>query len=62
MKAIGINGQLGEEWPGAATCGLAGEVLVGRLDLDPTSIRYAPEGWRPGATLVQLLTADLKAR
>ena len=35
---------------------IVGEVLVGLLDLDPTSVRHAPAGWRPGASLVELLT------
>jgi hypothetical protein len=34
---------------------IVGEVLVGLLDLDPTSARHAPAGWQPVATLVELL-------
>lgn len=34
---------------------IIGEVLIGLLDLDATSVRHAPESWRPIATLVQLL-------
>jgi hypothetical protein len=30
---------------------------VGLLDLDPTSVRHAPEAWRPSESLVELLTA-----
>jgi hypothetical protein len=36
---------------------IVGEVLVGLLDLDPTSVRHAPEAWRPSESLVELLTA-----
>jgi len=35
---------------------IVGEVLVGLLDLDPTSVRYAPEDWKPAFSLVELLT------
>jgi hypothetical protein len=35
---------------------IVGEVLVGLLDLDPESVRHAPDGWEPRASLVQLLT------
>jgi hypothetical protein len=38
---------------------IVGEVLVGLLDLEPTSVRHAPEGWRPSATLIELLTGRL---
>jgi hypothetical protein len=34
---------------------IVGEVLVGLLDLDPGSVRHAPAGWRPSATLAELL-------
>jgi hypothetical protein len=34
---------------------IVGEVLVGLLDLDPSSVRHAPESWKPSATLVELL-------
>ena len=35
---------------------IVGEVLVGLLDLDPESVRHAPAGWTPRASLIQLLT------
>jgi len=35
---------------------IVGEVLVGLLDLDPTSVRHAPADWQPSATLIDLLT------
>jgi hypothetical protein len=35
---------------------IVGEVLVGLLDLDHTSVRYAPEDWKPAFSLVELLT------
>ena len=35
---------------------IVGEVVVGLLDLDPTSVRHAPEEWRPVATLLDLLS------
>src|SRR6266850_6729335 len=34
---------------------IVGEVLVGLLNLDPASVRHAPDDWRPSATLIQLL-------
>ena len=34
---------------------IVGEVLLGLLDLDPASVRQAPAGWRPRASLVDLL-------
>ena len=34
---------------------IVGEVLVGLLDLDPSSVRHAPESWEPSATLIDLL-------
>jgi hypothetical protein len=36
---------------------IVGEVLVGLLDLDTTSVRHAPSDWQPTATLIDLLTA-----
>jgi hypothetical protein len=36
---------------------IVGEVLVGLLDLDPESVRHAPAGWTPRASLIQLLTS-----
>ena len=38
---------------------IVGEVLIGLLDLDPSSVRYAPESWRPSATLIDLLTGNV---
>jgi hypothetical protein len=35
---------------------IVGEVVMGLLDLDPTSVRHAPEEWRPVATLLDLLS------
>ena len=35
---------------------IVGEVLVGLLDLDQTSVRYAPDDWKPAFSLVELLT------
>ena len=35
---------------------IVGEVLVGLLDLDGTSVRHAPRSWAPQATLIELLT------
>jgi Animal haem peroxidase len=37
---------------------IVGEVLVGLLDLDQTSVRYAPEGWTPSLSLVELLAGQ----
>jgi hypothetical protein len=34
---------------------IVGEVLVGLLSLDPSSVRHAPDDWRPTASLIQLL-------
>jgi hypothetical protein len=34
---------------------IVGEVLVGILNLDPASVRHAPDDWRPTASLIQLL-------
>ena len=34
---------------------IVGEVLVGLLDCDPSSVRFAPNDWQPVATLVELL-------
>jgi Animal haem peroxidase len=36
---------------------IVGEVLLGLLDLDPASVRHAPDAWRARASLVELLTA-----
>jgi hypothetical protein len=41
---------------GAVGARIVGEVLVGLLDLDPESVRHAPESWSPSATLIDLLT------
>jgi hypothetical protein len=35
---------------------LVGEVLVGLLDLDASSVRHAPADWSPSASLIDLLT------
>jgi hypothetical protein len=35
---------------------IVGEVLLGLLDLDESSVRHAPADWRPSATLADLLT------
>src|SRR5262245_45959393 len=35
---------------------IVGEVLVGLLDLDSTSVRHAPATWRPRESLIELLT------
>ena len=35
---------------------IVGDVLVGLLDLDLSSVRHAPVGWRPRASLIELLT------
>jgi len=34
---------------------IVGEVLVGLLELDPSSVRHAPQSWTPSATLAELL-------
>jgi hypothetical protein len=38
---------------------IVSEVLIGLLDLDPTSVRCAPADWTPHATLVDLLTSAM---
>ena len=42
---------------GPVAARIVGEVLVGLLQADRSSVRYAPEDWRPTATLVEMLTA-----
>jgi hypothetical protein len=37
---------------------IVGEVLVGLLNLDPSSVRHAPADWQPRASLIELLTID----
>src|SRR5207237_1122706 len=37
---------------------IVGEVLIGLLDLDPTSVRHAPGGRRPHGSLFELLTGS----
>ncbi|MGH9312685.1 MAG: peroxidase family protein [Vicinamibacterales bacterium] len=34
---------------------IVGEVLVGLLDLDPASVRHAPDDWTPAVSLIDLL-------
>jgi Animal haem peroxidase len=41
---------------GAVGGRIVAEVLIGLLDLDGDSVRHAPAGWRPSATLVELLS------
>jgi hypothetical protein len=41
---------------------MVGEVLVGLLDQDQTSVRHAPEDWQPAFSLVELLTGLRSAR
>jgi hypothetical protein len=36
---------------------IVGDVLVGLLNLDSSSVRHAPAGWQPRASLIELLTA-----
>jgi hypothetical protein len=38
---------------------IVGEVLVGLLDHDPGSVRFAPNDWRPVATLLELLMGSI---
>ena len=38
---------------------IVGEVLVGLLDCDPSSVRFAPNEWRPVATLRELLVGSI---
>jgi hypothetical protein len=35
---------------------IVGDVLVGLLDLDSSSVRHAPDCWQPRASLIELLT------
>lgn len=37
---------------------IVGDVLVGLLDLDSSSVRHAPAGWQPRASLIELLTME----
>ncbi len=39
---------------------IVGEVLVGLLDLDPASVRHAPDDWRPAASLIDLLLGRIQ--
>ena len=34
---------------------IVGEVLIGLIDIDPTSVRHAPPDWQPSSSLTQLL-------
>jgi hypothetical protein len=43
---------------GAVGARIVGEVLVGLLDLDPSSVRRAPADWSPDASLIELLTGN----
>src|SRR5262245_12208035 len=36
---------------------IVGEVLIGLLDLDPSSVRHAPAAWKSAYSLIELLTA-----
>ena len=40
---------------------IVGNVLMGLLDLDLSSVRHAPAGWRPRSTLIELLTTGTPA-
>jgi len=35
---------------------IVGDVLMGLLDLDMSSVRHAPAGWQPRSSLIELLT------
>jgi Animal haem peroxidase len=37
---------------------IVGEVLIGLLDLDRTSVRHAPATWKPSHSLIELLMTD----
>lgn len=39
---------------------IVGEVLVGLLDLDPASVRHAPDDWTPAASLIDLLLGRIQ--
>jgi hypothetical protein len=41
---------------------IVGEVLIGLLDLDQTSVRHAPDDWQPTCSLVELLIGLPDAR
>jgi len=41
---------------------IVGEVLVGLLDLDQTSVRHAPGDWQPAFSLIELLTVPRSGR
>lgn len=40
---------------------IVGEVLVGLLDLDPASVRHAPDDWKPAANLIDLLVCSSRS-
>ena len=40
---------------------IVGDVLMGLLDLDLSSVRHAPAGWQPRSTLIELLTTGTPA-
>jgi len=35
---------------------IVGEVLLGLLDLDPTSVRHSPADWQPACSLIEILS------
>lgn len=39
---------------------IVGEVLVGLLDLDPASVRHAPDDWTPTVSLIDLLLGRIQ--
>jgi hypothetical protein len=38
---------------------IVGEVLIGLLELDPSSVRHAPGSWKPSATFIEMLAGRL---
>jgi hypothetical protein len=41
---------------------IVGDVLMGLLDLDLSSVRHAPQGWQPRSSLIELLTTGTPIR